>query len=145
MGIAHAQAPLLGRIDEEQATERPECLSAEALLSLLLDDDDALAGFRDLRRGDEAGKPGADHDHVGIEPHAPSSFQPSSGPLGRLRFPKDQSGLRVFASIAPTWANDASAPDTPSPHEVVGRVRVGGKAASTTMIIGLVLNRRRRQ
>ena len=69
MGIANAQAPLLGQVDEKEAAERPESLSAEALLALLVEDDDALAGIRDLRGGDEAGEPGADHDHVCVERH----------------------------------------------------------------------------
>ena len=69
MRIADAQAPLLGRIDEEQAAERPERLAAERLLRLLVDDDDLLARLGQFRRGDQPGQPGADDDHVRIVSH----------------------------------------------------------------------------
>src|SRR5688572_16049637 len=38
--VVNAETPLFGRVDEEQSTERPECLTAEALLSLLVEADD---------------------------------------------------------------------------------------------------------
>src|SRR5215467_9699944 len=42
IGIANAHAPLLGAVDEEEATEGPEGLTAEGLLTLLIEHDDAL-------------------------------------------------------------------------------------------------------
>jgi hypothetical protein len=50
------------RIDEEDAAERLDWL--------LVDDDDLLAGLGQFRRGDEAGKAGADNDHIGIVSHS---------------------------------------------------------------------------
>ena len=40
MQVADAHAPLLGRVDEEQAAQRPKCLTAKRLFGLLIDDDD---------------------------------------------------------------------------------------------------------
>ena len=71
------QSTLLRRIHEKQSAERPERLSAERLFGFLLDDDDATAGVRDLRRGDEAREPGADDDDVGVS-------HPTS--RGRIRY-----------------------------------------------------------
>ncbi len=62
--VFDTEPALFGRIDEEQSAERPERLTAEALLALLVDHDDFLAGVGDLGCGDEAGKTRAHHDHV---------------------------------------------------------------------------------
>ena len=69
MAVLDAEAALLRRIDQEQTAERPERLTAEALLALLLDDDDALAGVREFRRRDQPGQTRADHDHVRLFRH----------------------------------------------------------------------------
>ena len=69
MRIADAHAPLFGRIDEEEAAERPERLAAERLLRLLVDNDGLLAGLGQFGRGDEPGKAGADNDHIRIVSH----------------------------------------------------------------------------
>src|SRR5271169_2488052 len=54
--VMNAHAPLLGRVDEKNPAERPEYLTAERLLGLLIEHDDLPAGFGKLRRSDEAGK-----------------------------------------------------------------------------------------
>ena len=71
--IADAHAPLLGRIDEEEPAERPERLTAERLLRLLVDEDDPLAGLGQLGGGDQPGKAGADNDHIRVVSHASPS------------------------------------------------------------------------
>ncbi len=60
----HAPAPLLGGVDHEQAAQRPVRLPTQALLGLLLDEHDPLAGVGQLSRGHQPGQAGADHDHV---------------------------------------------------------------------------------
>ena len=55
--VANAQASLLGRVDQENAAERPESLAAQRLLGLLIEHDDLLARVDQLGRGDEAGEP----------------------------------------------------------------------------------------
>ena len=67
--VLDAEPALLGRIDQKQPAERPERLAAKALFAFLIDHDDALAGVRDLGRGDEAGEARADHDDVSFVCH----------------------------------------------------------------------------
>ena len=55
-----------GEVDEEEAAERPERLTAERRFRLLVDDDDAPAGVGELGGRDEAGEAGAHDDHVGV-------------------------------------------------------------------------------
>ena len=58
-----------GEFDQEEPAERPEGLSAKALLTLLIDDDDALAGVGDLGRRDQSRQAAADHDYVRVFRH----------------------------------------------------------------------------
>ena len=67
--VLDAEPALFGAVDQEQSAERPERLAAEALLALLVDHDDALAGVGDFGRGDEAREAPADHDYVRIVSH----------------------------------------------------------------------------
>ena len=62
--VAHPQAALLGRVDEEQPTERPVRLSAQIGAILLLDDDDAAPPRRQFGRRDETCQPRAHDDRV---------------------------------------------------------------------------------
>src|SRR5262245_11478146 len=71
IGIANAHAPLLGAVDEEKATEGPKGLTAEGLLTLLIEHDDALARLDQLASGDEPGEPTADYDGTCIHPRPP--------------------------------------------------------------------------
>ena len=80
--VLDAHPPLLGRVDEEQAAERPPGLTPEARLGLLLEDRDVLARVDEFRCGDEAGEACADHDRVGGGRAAGSRAL-----LGRLRHP----------------------------------------------------------
>ena len=64
--VFHAQPALFGRIDQEQAAERPERLAAQALLGLLVDDDHPLAGVGQLGGGDQTGQAAAHDDHIGV-------------------------------------------------------------------------------
>ena len=67
--VLDAEPALFGAVDQEQSAERPEGLAAEALLALLVDHDDALAGIGDFGRGDQARQPAADHNYVRIVSH----------------------------------------------------------------------------
>src|SRR4051812_48069672 len=62
--VAHAGAPLLGGVDEEQAAERPPGLAAQRGLRLLVEQDDLASGGGQLGRGHEAGEAGPDDDRV---------------------------------------------------------------------------------
>jgi hypothetical protein len=62
--VFDSKPALLGRIDHEQPTERPERLAAQVLFGFLFDHDHSLAGVGNLRRGNQAGEAGADDDHV---------------------------------------------------------------------------------
>src|SRR5882724_2711674 len=52
--ILDAQSALLRTVDQKQAAKRPEGLTAETLLGLLVDNDDTLAGVGDFAGGDKA-------------------------------------------------------------------------------------------
>jgi hypothetical protein len=79
-GVLDAHAPLLGGVDEEQATEAPERLPAEVLLALLVEQQHAATTVGGLRRGDETGQAGSDDDDVGV--HACSFVcEPGAGSL----------------------------------------------------------------
>ena len=85
MGVADAQPPLLGRIDQKNAAERPERLAAERLLGLLIEHDDLLAGVDQFGRGDQPGEAGADDDRVRVISHgSPGKFRPPEGKSRRL-------------------------------------------------------------
>jgi hypothetical protein len=59
-----AHAPLLGAVDEEQTTKRPERLAAERGLRLLVEQQHSAPGVAQLGGGDEPGEAGSDDDHV---------------------------------------------------------------------------------
>ena len=65
--VTDAEPALLRRIDEEQAAERPERLTAERGLRLLVEDERPLARRRDFDSGDEPRKSAADDDDVGLQ------------------------------------------------------------------------------
>ncbi len=97
VAIADAHAPLLGRVDEEQAAERPERLAAQRLLRLLIEQDHLAPGLDQLGRGDQPGKPAADDDGIrvhlplpapaGLNACLPPAPAPSRASL-RRRFPR---------------------------------------------------------
>ena len=64
--VLDPQPALLGRVDEEQAAERPERLTAEVGPRLLLDDDDAPPGRGQLGGGHQPGEPRADDDGIRV-------------------------------------------------------------------------------
>ncbi len=66
VAVADAQPPLFGAVDEEQAAERPERLTADVVGVLLVDDQHAAPAFDQLTGGDQAGQPGTHHDHISI-------------------------------------------------------------------------------
>ncbi len=66
VGVLDAHPALLGAVDEEQSAERPEGLTAEVLLGLLVDQDDPPAGVGQLGGGDETGEPGPHDDDVSV-------------------------------------------------------------------------------
>jgi|SRR5690625_2923676 len=63
--VPDPHATLLGRIDEEQPTERPECLRAKVGPIFLFNDENPLTGTCEFVGGDEAGESGTDHQDVG--------------------------------------------------------------------------------
>src|SRR5690606_3626220 len=62
--VPDPEATLLGRVDEEEAAERPERLAAQRLRWLLVDDDHPLPRVGELHGGDEPGQAGAHDDRV---------------------------------------------------------------------------------
>src|SRR5690348_13788521 len=59
VAVADAEPPLLGAVDEEQSTERPERLTADVVGVFLVDDQYAPPSFDQLAGGNQAGQPGA--------------------------------------------------------------------------------------
>ena len=68
--VLDAEPPLLGTVDEEQATKRPESLPAQRVLALLFENCDALAGVGQFSRGNETRKPAADDHRICSLGHA---------------------------------------------------------------------------
>ena len=75
-GIADAEASLLGAINEEQPAERPERLSAQALLGLLIDEDHSLAGVGKFGGGGQSGKTASHDDDIAIKRHRDAPTRP---------------------------------------------------------------------
>ena len=69
VGILDAKPALFRKVDQKQTAERPKCLAAQALVALLIDDDDALAGVGDFGRGHQPRQSAADHDYVCVISH----------------------------------------------------------------------------
>ena len=67
--IAHAHAPLLRGVNEEQPPKRPERLSAKRLFGFLVQQNDPFPGVDKFGGGYEPGQAGSDHDHIGV--HCP--------------------------------------------------------------------------
>jgi len=65
--VVDSGAPLLGRVDEEQATERSERLTAQRSLGLLIQQQHTLAGADQLSGRDQTGQATADHDCFGFQ------------------------------------------------------------------------------
>ena len=95
--VLDAEPALFGAVDQKQSAERPERLAAEALLALLVDHDDALAGVGDFGRGDEARKAAADHDYISI--------------IGHRKVPRVLLGLKPagFTAVNGKWLRRAAA------------------------------------
>src|SRR5690606_22615479 len=72
--VADAHPPLLGAVDQEEPAERPPGLAAEGVRRLLFDDDDALPGLDQLRRGDQTRQSGPDHEYIRPLRHPRSSL-----------------------------------------------------------------------
>jgi len=64
--VADAQTPLLGGVDQEEPAERPEGLTAEVRLGLLVEQQHPPAGVGQLRRRHESRESGPHHDHVRV-------------------------------------------------------------------------------
>ena len=79
--VADAHPPLLGAVDEEEPAERPEGLTTERALGLLVDEDDPAARVGELGRGHEAGQSAADDDRVRVPvPHGAGRYPVWQGP-----------------------------------------------------------------
>ncbi len=84
-GVSDAHAALLGRVDEEQAAERPPCLSAEIDAGLLVDDRDRPPGAQNLARGHEPCQPPSHDENIGaVGCGHVHSFVGASGSTGRV-------------------------------------------------------------
>jgi len=70
MRIAHAEPPLLWRVDEEEATKRPEGLPAQPWLRLLLEQDDAATRVGQFGGRHQPGEACPHHDHIGVVSHS---------------------------------------------------------------------------
>ena len=68
--VANPKPALLRRVDEKEAAERPEGLSAQPRCGLLFEQDHAAARIGELRRGDQAGEAGANDDDVRAVTHS---------------------------------------------------------------------------
>ena len=66
MAVADAQPALFGAVDEEQAAERPERLTADVGGVLLVDDQDTTAPFGQFTGGDKTSEPRSDDDDISI-------------------------------------------------------------------------------
>ncbi len=62
--VSHAHPTLFWAIDEKQAAKRPEGLSAQVLLTLLINHADAETSRGSLRCRNQPGKPRPDNDHI---------------------------------------------------------------------------------
>jgi hypothetical protein len=62
--IADAESPLLGGVDEEQPSEGPERLSAQALLRFLVEQQHPPARLGQLGARDKARETGSHNDHI---------------------------------------------------------------------------------
>src|SRR5690606_33503805 len=99
-GVPHAEAPLAGRVDEEDSAEGPICLAAEIRLALLVDEHDPASRREQLARRDESGEPAADDDGVRVH-RALSSATPSS---------------RMPLSVSRAYPSEGSPPEGSPPH-----------------------------
>ncbi len=66
MGVLDPHPALLRRVDQEQSTQAPEGLAAEALLALLVEQQDPAPGVGHLGGGGQAGEAGSYDDDVGV-------------------------------------------------------------------------------
>ena len=80
--VVDPKAALLGRVDEEEAAERPERLPAQPRLGLLLQQDHPPLGFGQLRRGHQPGQARPHHDDVGVVTHGRTIEVSASGAHG---------------------------------------------------------------
>jgi hypothetical protein len=71
VAVVHAHPALLGRVDQEQPTEAPERLPAQALLRLLVDQHHPPARVGCLGGGRQPGESVAHDDHIGVHAHGP--------------------------------------------------------------------------
>ncbi|MBP1885314.1 hypothetical protein J2Z50_003604 [Ensifer mexicanus] len=69
--VANSHAPLLGTVDEEQSSKRPESLATEVLLPLLIENDHLAATGHSFGRRHEPGKARTDDQHITIHERRP--------------------------------------------------------------------------
>ena len=77
--ILDAESALLGGIDEEQTTQRPESLPTQVLFVLLFQHGHTLAGLHQFMGCDQPGKPAPDHNDVKPVGHHGASSRPIPG------------------------------------------------------------------
>jgi hypothetical protein len=64
--IAHTEAPLLRRVDEEEAAKRPEGLPAQPGLRFLFEQEDAAARVSELGGRYQSSEACPHHDHISV-------------------------------------------------------------------------------
>jgi hypothetical protein len=70
MRIADAEPPLLWRVDEEEATKRPEGLPAQPGLRLLLEQDDAATSVCEFGGRHQPSEACPHHNHISVVSHS---------------------------------------------------------------------------
>ena len=66
VAVADAQPPLFGAVDEEQPAEGPECLTAEVVGVLLVNDQNSASPFDEFACRDQTGQSGPNDDDISI-------------------------------------------------------------------------------
>ena len=68
--IAHTEAPLLRRVDEEEAAKRPEGLPAQPGLRFLFEQEDTATRVSELGGRHQPREACPHHDHIGVVSHS---------------------------------------------------------------------------
>ena len=125
--VTHAHQALLGRVDHEQATERPERLPAQGNLWFLVEHDHRLACVRNLRGRDQARQPCPHNNDIGVHDNgnpgaigllaAPGPRNRESHHVTRHHRPPLCTRLAVMGLAAchvPIFAREANHPQPPA-------------------------------
>ena len=106
--VFDSKPALLGRINHEQTTQRPECLPTKVLFALLLDHDTSVASLGDFRGRDQPGEPATHHNHVRLLFHhaLPRSGRPADFSHLKRRHSSEPGPCVWFFPGAPEWDHE---------------------------------------